>query len=715
MVDCSIYGLNPAGHHLTSLLLHICNSLILFGLLRRMTAALWRSAFLAALFAWHPLHVESVAWAAERKDVLSTLFFLLTLCAYAKYAQYVQREAKDQGPGSNRPGSPIWYRIALVLFALGLMCKPMLVTLPFVLLLLDFWPLRRLIESPHTIRAALTPLARLTCEKLPFFALSAASSVITYLVQHDGGAVSGLSTVPITLRVANALLAYCRYIGKTIWPANLVAIYPLPDHIPPLAPMVAALGLAAVCGYVLLRRRVQPYLVTGWFWYLGTLVPAIGLVQVGAQAIADRYTYIPSIGLFLVVTWGATDFLAACRIQASGNPNFKSALNSLKVSSRFDVWAIIGSLSLLSCMLCTWFQTRYWHDGETLHRHTLKVDPSNYVGYEHLGIALAESGRLDEAICFVSQSARLSPSYAEAHYNLGTMLLQQGRLEEALASLKTAVKLSPTDANAHHNLGNVYLRLKQLPEATAELASAAALKPEDAPVRLVLGDVLLSRNMLDEAAILFSEVLRLEPNNLEGHRDLGVAFARQGKLNEAIRQFAEAVRLDPTRPELRFNLGLALLDAGRSDEATIQFQEILLRNPNDTSTHYRLATALMRQHDSKGAVAHFREAVRLSPEFSDALTELAWILATAPDSELRAGEEAVQLARQACNLTEYKQPRTVAALAAAYAETARFPDAVATAKRARDLAVAGGQQDVIATAESLLKVSEAGHPFRQVL
>jgi Flp pilus assembly protein TadD len=221
--------------------------------------------------------------------------------------------------------------------------------------------------------------------------------------------------------------------------------------------------------------------------------------------------------------------------------------------------------------------------------------------------------------------------------------------------------------------------------------------------------------MLDEAAILFSEVLRLEPNNLEGHRDLGVAFARQGKLNEAIRQFAEAVRLDPTRPELRFNLGLALLDAGRSDEATIQFQEILLRNPNDTSTHYRLATALMRQHDSKGAVAHFREAVRLSPEFSDALTELAWILATAPDSELRAGEEAVQLARQACNLTEYKQPRTVAALAAAYAETARFPDAVATAKRARDLAVAGGQQDVIATAESLLKVSEAGHPFRQVL
>jgi tetratricopeptide (TPR) repeat protein len=502
------------------------------------------------------------------------------------------------------------------------MCKPMLVTLPFVLLLLDFWPLRRVHLPIHrstnaSIHQSINPLPRLVVEKLPFFALSVASSAITFIVQREGGAVSGLGVVSAYPRVGNALLAYVRYLGKILWPANLAPMYPLLDALPLLIVACTALVLAAVTGFVVRRARVQPYLLTGWFWFLGTLVPAIGLVQVGPQAMADRYLYIPSIGLFLLLIWGLADLLRSAR------PNV--------LLSRPLPWggsAALAAPALLACLVCTFFQTRYWHDGETLYRHSLQATGPNYIVCDYLGIALQEAGKTEEALASLTESVLLAPRYGEGRYNLGTALLEKGRLDEAVVHLKAAVKLSSTDGNAHHNLGNAYLRRHQLQEAIVELAHAAALKPDDAAVRLTLGSALLDQGRLEEAAIVLSDALRLAPDNAEAHRSLGVALVRQGKAKEALRQFAEAVRLGPHDPELRFQLGLALLDQDRPEEAAAQFAAGLRFNANDPKTHYRLGVALSRQHKAEEAIFHFREALRLHPDFPEARSGLALTLAS---------------------------------------------------------------------------------------
>ena len=679
MLDCQLYGLNPAGHHFTNVLFHVANTLLLFVALKRMTGAQWRSAFVAALFAWHPLHVESVAWASERKDVLSTFFWLLAMLAYLKY---VKRQSRGR------------YALTLVLFVLGLMSKPMVVTLPFVLLLLDFWPLQRIDWS--AIRDSRLAIWRLVREKLPFFVLAAVSCVVTLWAQQKGGAVSSMEIVPLQARIANALVAYLRYIGKTLWPTDLAAIYLPPRHwlIGPV--IAAAFVLVALSVLFLLRVRRQPYLATGWFWFLGTLVPTIGLVQVGLQSMADRYMYIPSIGLFILVVWGATGLLGSW-------PQGRAVL------------AGIGVAVLAGCLVSARLQLRYWENGERLFRHAIEVTTDNCVAYNALGNALDSLGRKAEAMAAFVESVRLDPRFPDGRYNLGRALLEEGRVEEARAQFTEALALKPDHVYALINLGNMLLRDGQLNEAHAYLEKAVRLKPDYPEAHYNLGTLLLMQSKLDEAAAQFTEAVKLRPNYADAHGNLGVALIRQGNLDQGIVHLSEAVRLGPGNAGAHFNLGLALMEQGRLDEAAGCFRQTLLLKPDYAMAHYRLAWTLARQHKSSEAIPHYREALRLQPDFADALNELAEILSSNPDPVLRDGIEAVRLAERACRLTQNQQAGPMAALAAAYAEVGVYSEAVTTAQKARELALATGQKEIAIRCEEMLKLFQSGRPFRSEL
>jgi protein O-mannosyl-transferase len=621
MGDCQLYGLNPAGHHLTNLLFHTINTLLLFLLLQRMTGSLWRSACVAALFAWHPLHVESVAWASERKDVLSTLFFLLTLWAYVRYTeksvtsnqwsvtsnQASATPGSDDGQRTTDSGSRIphpasrYYVLSLLFFALGLMSKPMLVTLPFVLLLLDFWPLQRLrlpvfqgsrFEVPFPAPESST-LWQLIREKLPFFALALGASVVTYLVQRTGGAVFSIGVLPFQTRVANALVGYVRYASQTLWPAHLAVIYPYSRHLAVGLTVAAALLLGGLFLLFLFRARRYPVLVVGWLWWLGTLVPTIGLVQVGSQSMADRYMYIPSIGLFLLIVWGLDALL--------GSWPYKRCL-----------LGAAGTLALGGCLVCTWHQLKYWQDSERLFRHAIAATRNNYVAYDWLGIALEAAGKFDEALACHFEAVRLDPLYPETQYRLGTALMKRGRLDEAVQHLTAAVKNDPAFARAHINLGKALLEQGKLTEAAEHLSKAVQLASDDAEAHYNLGTVLFLQGKVDEAILSFSEALRLKPDYGQAHGNLGIALMKQGKLGEGATHLAAAARLNPDNPEAHYNLGLAILELNHPREAAEQFTEALRLNPNAPGLHYHLAVALVRQDKPKEALPHAQEARNLA-------------------------------------------------------------------------------------------------------
>jgi Tfp pilus assembly protein PilF len=594
MLDCQLFGLNPSGHHLTSLLFHVANTLLLFLWLKQLTGlrpdtragasspqagTVWRSAFVAALFAWHPLRIESVAWAAERKDVLSAFFWMLALIAYTRYAQ---KRSRVEGRGSRADIvvqaldsrlSALDYILALLFFVCGLMSKPMVVTLPFVLLLLDFWPLNRL-----QLQSSGRAVASLVFEKLPFFALALAGSVVTYLIQRSGGAVWSSAVLPFHARVANALLAYMRYLSKTFWPADLAIIYPYSRHWPVMAVIGAALLLAIWSGLFLRRARQNPYLPAGWFWFLGTLIPAIGLVQVGSQSMADRYTYLPSIGLFILIVWGLNDFL---QVRPQGR---KMAM-------------LIGGLALTGCLVGTTIQLNCWQNSIKLLRHAIKVTPDNFVACNFLGRALDDLGQKDEALLLYAESVRIESHYPPAQFNLGMAWLNRGRAEKACEPLAAAVRLAPDNAGA----------------------------------RYYFAMALMGSGRLDDAIAQFNEALRLNPNLAEAQRKLALVFIKQGKTAEAIPHFTETVRLLPNNADARFNLGLALLNNHQPAEAAVQFSEELRLTPNETKAHYRLAQALQQLNQLAGAVKHYREALRLTPEFPEAKAALDQILSTNPN------------------------------------------------------------------------------------
>jgi tetratricopeptide (TPR) repeat protein len=493
MLDCQLYGLNPGGHHSTNLIFHVINTLLLFLWLRQLTGTLWRSAMVAALFAWHPLHVESVAWASERKDVLSTFFWMLTLIAYTRYAQ---KRSKVEARGS-RADTPVQaldarrstldYYLALLFFACGLMSKPMVVTLPFVLLLLDFWPLNRFPPG-----CSARSLINLIVEKLPFFALTLAASVVTYFVQTSGRALWSPAGLSFSSRVANALWAYERYISKTFWPADLSIFYTHPYHWPAGLVIGAALLLALWSGLFIWRARQNPYLLVGWFWFLGTLVPTIGLVQVGSQSMADRYMYIPSIGLFIMVVWGLDDFL-------NWRPHWRR------------ITTLAGGVALAGCLVGTRIQLSYWQNSIKLFSHAIEVTTDNFVAYTCLGETLRDLGLKKEALMVCAEAVRIAPNSPVAQYNYGMALLQNNKLDEALAHLDAAGRLAPHNSEVQYNLGLFLLLHNKPAEAVSHFAAALVERPDFAEAHYRLAQVLSQQHKSKEAVFHYREALRLKP------------------------------------------------------------------------------------------------------------------------------------------------------------------------------------------------------------
>jgi len=601
MTDVQLFGQVGGWHHLVSALFHAANSLLLFLVLVRMTREAGPSLLVAALFAWHPLHVESVAWISERKDVLSTLFWLLTLWFYADYAQ---RRVGDPAPRRRT-----WtYLSALTCFALGLLSKPMLVTLPFVLLLLDVWPLKR---APLQT-SALKDWCALTREKIPFFALAAVSGAITVLAQQSGGALASLSYIPLQDRVTNALVAYVVYLRKMLWPVDLAVFYPHPGASPWALVVLSGALLGLITAVVLWQARRRPWLGVGWFWYLGTLIPVIGLVQVGNQAYADRYTYVPLIGIFLAAAWGAQEWV-------SSRPR------------RLAATSIVLGVALVACGWLTHRQLQHWENGETLLRHALAVTEKNYLAHHNLAYLLAATNRLDEAQAQYEQALAILPTYYEAHLNLGTLLLKKGLLDQAAEHLLLALKANPNSAEGHYNLG-VILGMREKPEAAAvEFSRALALQPDHLNAHYNLGLALASLGRLPDAEPHYREALRLgekgalplNPRFASVHFNLGLLLQRSQRLPEACEEFDRAAGMTPDYLPARFELGSTLLALKRFEEAAAQFAEVVRREPRNVEARLKLGDALAAAGKSAEAAAQYAEAVRLRPGDVKAREKLA--------------------------------------------------------------------------------------------
>ena len=527
MTDCTLFGLNPAAHHFVSALFHAVNAALLFMLLLRLTGALWSCAFIAALFAWHPLHVESVAWIAERKDVLSTFFALLALLSYTKFAKENCRRS-------------FWF--ALLFFALGLMSKPMLVTLPFVLLLLDYWPLQRV-----------TGALRMVGEKIPFLLLTAVSCVITFLAQRNE-AVATLEKVPLSLRLENLPVAYVGYLSKIFWPAPLAVFYPLPEKISALAVAAAVAILILISAGVWLARKRNPCLIVGWLWFLGMLVPVIGLVQVGEQALADRYTYFSATGIFIAVTFGGCALAKQFQFP-------KMILPAAAV------------VILASCLALTGNQLRFWQDSESLFRHALAVTKDNDTARLNLGSALEAKGDLDGALIQYRETIRLNPKSYQAYSNIGKILLAQNRPGEALDYCVRAVQTNPGRATLRNNLGIVLAELGRYDEATGEFANALKLNSDYAPPHFQTGKVLLKQGRDAEAMPHFQAALKIEPNNYS--MLIFVARVLAADENPQVRNGAEAVSLAvrvnhltaQPQPVALDTLAMACAEVGNFDQA----------------------------------------------------------------------------------------------------------------------------------------------------
>jgi tetratricopeptide (TPR) repeat protein len=579
MLDCELFGLESAPHHLMNVALHAVAALLLFGLLRRMTGARWRSAFVALAFALHPLHVESVAWVAERKDVLSAALFFLTLWAYLDYTER---------PSRGR------YLLVVLIFCCGLMAKPMVITLPFIALLLDFWPLRR--------KAAVG----LILERLPLFVLAAGASVVTYLVQEHAGAVSSVSQVPFVVRLQNALVSYVAYLGDFVWPVRLAVFYPY--SIPPVGEwMIAGFALAAVTVLVLRARDRYPYAAVGWLWYLGTLVPVIGLVQAGSQCRADRYTYIPMVGISIVLAWGAAE---AVRRWRWGRPAL-----AVSMAAVCSAWSVVA-----------WFNVGNWRNSISLFRHAIEVTNENYVAYNNLAVAQRQAGEFNEAVSSFQSVVRIQPQDAQARDNLGEALMAVGRADEAMPHLEEAVRLQPGFAKAHIDLASALIRSGRPAQAEAQYRVALQLRPVSAEAHYGLGGVLVERGRLQEALPHLQEALPQlveavgsNPGDPDLRYNLGTLLGMMGRADEAIAQFAEAVRLQPGNPEAHFNLGTALAARNRLEEARDEFAAAVRLRPDYVNAHINLGRILAALGHADEAAREFSEAERLKPGFAAAL------------------------------------------------------------------------------------------------
>jgi tetratricopeptide (TPR) repeat protein len=506
----------------------------------------------ASLFSLHPLRVESVAWVAELKDVLSALFWLLTVWVYTNYAgKRLRRSA----------GSANLYALALLFFCLGLMSKPMLVTLPCVLLLLDYWPLRRMENEK---------MSRLIVEKLPFFFLSSLTTVLAFAAQRHDKAMPALA---VPARMENAFVAYIRYLGKLFYPENLCVYYPLPHQWPWSVVIASAALLAVISLLVVVGRRQRPYLFVGWFWFLVTLVPVIGLIQVGMQAMADRYTYIPQMGLLIALVWSAHALAG------------RGLIRNVALS-------ICGIAALVCSTILTRQQIVWWRDSETLFRHAIAVTTNNYIAHVNLGVALEDAGRLDEAVAENETAISIDPTWSVAYENIGSVASRRHRYAETVPWLEKASSLDPKDATIHNSLGNVLDKLGRVDEALTQYQEAVQLNPTYFNARANLGFALSRKGALDEAIRQLQAAAELKPDSSDVHYNLGNAFNRRGQFAEAIKQFQEALELNPNDAETHNNLGVVLFTIRRQEEAIIQFQEAIRLRPGYVEAQKNLAVAL---------------------------------------------------------------------------------------------------------------------------
>ena len=603
-----------------------------------MTAALWRSAFVAAVFAIHPLRAESVAWIAERKDVLSGVFFMLTLWAYARYAHQPSRR--------RYAAVALWYGV-------GLLCKNTLVTLPCVLLLLDWWPLQR--------RKAGTSFWRLVKEKIPLFILSAASCVMTALVPEKLNESDALSLLE---RIGNALVSYVIYLREMAFPAGLAIPYlPPPDglHFREVAGAFVLLALISIV--VVARRTRQPYLLVGWLWYLGMLVPAIGLVQISYYVRADRYTYLPGIGVALAGTWAVGDFSAGWRHRRAVLGGWMAA--------------VIGVL-----MVCGWKETTYWKDSETLWNHTLAHTSGNYIALNNLGNAVLVKGRVDEAISRYQQALEIVPTNARAHSYYGNALLQKGRVDEALNQYQESIKFDPSDAEVHNNLGSLLLQKGRVEDSIHQFQAALKIKPDYAEAHFNAGLALFQSGHVDEAIAQYQDALNVNPDMALAQFHLGDALRQKGLAEQAVPHYLAALEIQPSYGDAENNLGAVLRQTGRIDEAIFHYEKAIALMPTNESVHFNLARALLQKGRAEEAIAQYQSALQIDPADVEVQNNLAFLLATCGNASLRDGRKAVELARLANKLSGGKNPVILGTLAAAFAETGRFDEAKRSAKEA---------------------------------
>ena len=696
MLDFQLYGLKPGGHHLTNVLLHAINVLLLFLVLRRMTGATWRGAVVAGLFAWHPLHVESVAWVSERKDMLSTMFLLLTTGAYVRYTE--ESAAPSAGAGGRHSQVRLYYAAALVCFALGLMSKPMVVTLPCVLLLLDFWPLCRtglILPSTGQAPAASAPQARvlwsLVLEKLPFLAMAAASCWIT--IQAQENAMVPADDLPLESRLDNAVVSYVQYIIKMIWPAKLAVFYPYPDHLPLGQVAIAFLVLVAISAWVVFSARRSPWMPVGWFWYLGTLVPVIGIVQVGQQSMADRYTYIPLTGLFIAIVWGLAEAVR-------DRKRWKWTLGI----------ATTGVLS--SCIAVTSIQLGYWKNDISLFTHARDVTQGNFVAFAALA-SKKETTNPAEAIEEYNLALRYNPNSSEALFGRGRALRKQGKLEDAIADFRAALDVNPHYAAVHCSLGEILADEGKPGEAEDEYRESLKVDPDFMRAHLNLGLALFNLGRPAEATEELGAVLKLLPDDIDAQLGMGNALAISGKPDEAVAHYTRVLQLQPGNAEAHRKLGTTLAFEGKTDEAITQLRAALQSDPADASAHFQLGSLLGQRGQTVEAISHYQQSLKLRPDAPEVLNNLAWIRATSADPALRNGPEAVREALKACELTHDQQPLFLGTLAAAYAEAGDFANAISTATRARDLAKSHNLDAVADKNQELLRLYEAGQAYHE--
>jgi tetratricopeptide (TPR) repeat protein len=675
MTDCEIFGLWAGGHHAVSVGLHALNAVLLFLALRSSTGALGPSFVAAAVFAWHPLRVESVAWVAERKDVLCGTFWMLSLLAYARYAR---------GPSRMR------YAVVVAVFALGLMAKPMLVTLPLVLLLLDAWPLGRWRSG-----ADLPSRLGLVSEKLPLLALSAAASAITLLTQS--GAIATVGGLGAGTRVASALLATVAYLRQFVWPAGLAFFYPHPALVAGSSPVeiAAAASAAAVAvgllSLVALRSFARrPYLAVGWLWYLVTLVPVIGLVQVGDQARADRYTYLPLVGVAVALAWGAADIVAS-------RPRLRPAV------------AAVTSLALAGWSAVTWRQVDTWRDSRALYERAIEVTRGNFVAHTNLGFILEQQGDAVRAREHYALALRALPQYPLAHNNLAVLLEREGDLDRAAVHLGLALRYRPDFAAAHRNLGVVLRKQGDPVRARTHTERALELTPGDVAAHLNLALLEQEAGDLAGAVARYRRALELAPGEHDARNNLGILLTRLDRLGEAAAEFETILRENPGHVDARNNLGQCLERRGDLAGAAEHYQAALRLDPGHAKAAVNLALLLERQGDLRGAVSHYREVLRREPSHLDAGNRLAWILATSPDPTLRDGAEALAWAERCARATDYRHPAVLGTLAAALAETGDFAAAI----RWQEAAAAMGDDGDGARARSRLHLLRAHRAIRE--